>query len=308
MRHDPLGFLSLLRRPVPLGLVLYPPDRDAKHTRRVLWDGGRLPGHVGLNVAYVVGWADTVPTPARPHTRDGDIVWVPGLWCESDSVQRAPFGITAPTAVVYTGGRSVHCYWLFQSGPLPVGVWRGLSARLVATIAKRDPQYLGDATVQRPAACMRLPGTVHPATGVTCGWLQVGPVYPSAEDLGLDPATPPAPVSLVRRDPSAPPAAPVGAGSAGWLSRVTDDVLGAMLSAIGPLGPVGSGTYTSDRWAALVSGAVAVGPERIEVVATGLGWDPMRVRLILTERQGRVGVGAGMLPNIARRYGWRWGQ
>jgi hypothetical protein len=64
-----------------------------------------------------------------------------------------------PTAMVSTGGKSVHCYWRLAE-PMAPAVWRVLQSRLIAH-AQGDPQC------KNPSRLMRLPGFryIDKATG-----------------------------------------------------------------------------------------------------------------------------------------------
>ena len=73
---------------------------------------------------------------------DRPIAWQLGAWRE--------LGLPEPTALVRTGGRSVHCYWVLQE-PLPPAEWTPLQRQLIEKAA-------GDRSCVDAARVMRLPG------------------------------------------------------------------------------------------------------------------------------------------------------
>ena len=73
---------------------------------------------------------------------DRPIAWQLGAWRE--------LGLPEPTALVRTGGRSVHCYWVLQE-PLPPAEWTPLQRQLIE-------QAAGDRSCGDAARVMRLPG------------------------------------------------------------------------------------------------------------------------------------------------------
>ena len=91
---------------------------------------------------------------------DASITACRALFCEWDD-RPVEWQITAwqelnlpePSCIVLTGGKSAHCYWLFES-PISVEVWRELQMRLL--------EYAdADRTLKNPSRVMRLPGAWH---------------------------------------------------------------------------------------------------------------------------------------------------
>jgi hypothetical protein len=82
---------------------------------------------------------------------DQPIEWQVQAWRE--------LGLPEPTAMVQTGGKSVHCYWRLTE-PMAPAEWRMLQARLIAYAG-------GDKNCKNPSRLMRLPGFryVDKATG-----------------------------------------------------------------------------------------------------------------------------------------------
>jgi hypothetical protein len=72
-------------------------------------------------------------------------------------------GIPLPTAIVATGGRGIHCYWMFskrlpgRAGPR----WRKLVSWLVT-------RFHADPACVDPARLFRLPGSIHRKTNQLC--------------------------------------------------------------------------------------------------------------------------------------------
>jgi hypothetical protein len=62
-------------------------------------------------------------------------------------------GLPAPTAMLHSGGKSLHCYWRL-SDPIEVPLWCNLIARLIA-YCKSDPSCCN------PSRLMRLPGSAY---------------------------------------------------------------------------------------------------------------------------------------------------
>ena len=73
---------------------------------------------------------------------DRPIDWQVKAWRE--------LGLPEPTAMVQTGGKSIHCYWRLAE-PLAPPKWRVLQARLIAHAG-------GDKNCKNPSRLMRLPG------------------------------------------------------------------------------------------------------------------------------------------------------
>ena len=73
---------------------------------------------------------------------DKPIEWQPTAWRELD--------LPEPTAMITTGGKSVHCYWVLNEPMRPDG-WRALQERLINFTG-------GDKTCKNPSRLMRVPG------------------------------------------------------------------------------------------------------------------------------------------------------
>ena len=99
----------------------------------VINDGGDTDASITACRALFCEWDD------RP------IEWQVTAWQE--------LNLPEPSLIVLTGGKSAHCYWLFES-PISVEVWRELQMRLL--------EYAdADRTLKNPSRVMRLPGAWH---------------------------------------------------------------------------------------------------------------------------------------------------
>jgi Protein of unknown function (DUF3987) len=91
---------------------------------------------------------------------DATITGCRAIFCEWDD-RPLDWQITAwqelnlpePSLMVATGGKSIHCYWIFND-PITVEQWRDLQVRLL--------EYAdADRTLKNPSRVMRLPGAWH---------------------------------------------------------------------------------------------------------------------------------------------------
>jgi hypothetical protein len=96
-----------------------------------------------------------------------------GLFCEGDGgwpeASQADLprlaGLPEPTLTVWSGGKSLHCYWLLQEGEeLPPYRFRELQQRLALQLAKVAPEAGIDGSLKDPNQVMRVPGGRHPRT------------------------------------------------------------------------------------------------------------------------------------------------
>jgi len=126
----------------------------------------------GASVYFITGDADQATGKHRSTgkstgcVQDTDVHTCPVLFVEWDD-QTLEWQLQAwkelhlpePTAMVSTGGKSVHCYWRLAE-PMAPAVWRVLQSRLIAH-AQGDPQC------KNPSRLMRLPGFryIDKATG-----------------------------------------------------------------------------------------------------------------------------------------------
>jgi len=117
----------------------------------------------GASIYFITGDADQAtgknPKTGKPTgcVTDADVNTCRAVYVEWDDrpiewQRRAwqELGLPEPTAMVTTGGKSVHCYWRL-SEPMEPSEWRVLQAQLI-TYAKSD------AACKNPSRLMRLPG------------------------------------------------------------------------------------------------------------------------------------------------------
>ena len=89
-----------------------------------------------------------------------------GLPREAQEALPALAGLPEPSLSVWTGGKSLHHYWVFTPGQEPSpDLFRDLQRRLCTSIQLVAPEAGADSSVSNPARIMRLPGGVHPSTG-----------------------------------------------------------------------------------------------------------------------------------------------
>ena len=119
----------------------------------------------GEAVYFITGDADQA-TGKAGAVADADITRCCAVFVEWDDrpiewqVQASQeLGLPEPTAMVHTGGKSVHCYWRLTE-PMAPDQWRDLQRRLIDYAG-------GDTQCKNPSRLMRLPGFhyVDKATG-----------------------------------------------------------------------------------------------------------------------------------------------
>ncbi|MEY3930691.1 MAG: hypothetical protein RLZZ516_2401, partial [Cyanobacteriota bacterium] len=108
---------------------------------------------------------------------DAHISHAIGIWAECDgglaleAQQALPqlAGLPEPSLRVWSGGKSLHLYWLLEAGEvLPPEQFRELQRRLAALLAEAAPDAKPDTGIHNPARLMRAPGGLHPKTGERC--------------------------------------------------------------------------------------------------------------------------------------------
>jgi hypothetical protein len=190
----------------------------------------------GAAIYFITGDAATATGKA---VSDADITRCPAVFVEWDDrpiewqLQAwQELGLPEPTAMVHTGGKSIHCYWRLTE-PMAPEPWRVLQRRLIDYAG-------GDKACKNPSRLMRLPGYryVDKATGkvtdnVTELIHQADVAYSAAEVE----ACLPAPAPLLKPAKAAP--------SLDWKPRNIDEINAA--AAYIPRRDPGNGNYPSDR-------------------------------------------------------------
>ncbi len=153
------------------------------------------------------------------HCRFLFIEWDDGTF--DQQLQRlTDLGLPEPTAMLHSGGKSLHCYWRLEQ-PIPAADWRGLIERLIH-FCKSDP------SCKNPSRLMRLPGSTYIRKEDGSHGPQAslnpkgGASYPVALfDANLPPL--PAPEEAPSLPlPATPPAASVAPAAAGQTRTASD--------------------------------------------------------------------------------------
>jgi len=111
-----------------------------------------------------------IPNPGG--TRDAEIRYCRALFFEDDSdaplevkkLQWEQAGLPHPSLQIWTGGKSVHHYWLLTEPCTPTQ-FRAGQRRLFAHAARCLPGSEIDTALSNPARILRLAGGLHPVTG-----------------------------------------------------------------------------------------------------------------------------------------------
>jgi hypothetical protein len=113
--------------------------------------------HAGESVYFVSG--DSTAASGKA-VRDDDVTACRALFAEWDDRPMQwqleawrELGLPEPSAMVLTGGKSVHCYWVL-SEPMAPGQWRELQSRLIDHCGS-------DQQCKNPSRVMRLPGFAY---------------------------------------------------------------------------------------------------------------------------------------------------
>jgi len=85
---------------------------------------------------------------------------------EAQAALPAMAGLPEPTVSVWTGGKSLHHYWLFTPGQEPdIQDFSDLQRRIATAIEIVAPDSKPDKAISNASRVMRLPGGIHPSTG-----------------------------------------------------------------------------------------------------------------------------------------------
>ena len=85
---------------------------------------------------------------------------------EAQAALPAMAGLPEPTVSVWTGGKSLHHYWLFTPGQEPdIQDFSDLQRRIATAIEIVAPDSKPDKAISNGSRVMRLPGGIHPSTG-----------------------------------------------------------------------------------------------------------------------------------------------
>ena len=178
-----------------LVLALFPPKPGK---------GERSPGCIYINVTPGSAWeTDQVEAQLskRPGyslgaifnpggTKNAEIKFCRFLMFEDDGPggleekqdQWSAAGLPRPSFQVWTGGKSVHHYWLLEQ-PCTTSEFKQGMKRMARHVAKALPGAGIDSALSNPSRILRLAGGVHPKTGETSRYISAGGQKYSYEQL-----------------------------------------------------------------------------------------------------------------------------
>lgn len=131
---------------------------DRPHVEREL---ARLPGY---SFGYIPNWGGS---------KDAEIAYCralfyeddnPATTCDEKKQQWEQAGLPHPSLQMWTGGKSVHNYWILEQ-PCSGTEFRAAQIQLFAHIKRTVRDVLIDTSLCNPARVMRLAGGKHPETG-----------------------------------------------------------------------------------------------------------------------------------------------
>lgn len=155
-------------------LALFPPKVGRRggcayfsYTPELPFDVEQVEHGLSTRPGYSLGF---IPNPGG--TRDAEIRYCRALFFEDDSSapievkqkQWEQAGLPHPSLQIWTGGKSVHHYWLLTE-PCTPSQFRAGQRRLFAHAARCLPGSDIDTALCNPARILRLAGGVHPETG-----------------------------------------------------------------------------------------------------------------------------------------------
>ena len=123
-------------------------------------------------------------------TKDREIQYCRSLFFEDDgegsredkSQQWELAGLPRPSLQVWTGGKSVHHYWLLEEPCTPTQFRQG-QKRLFRHVKEALPEADIDMALSNPARILRLAGGIHPSTGQNAEIVSAGGQKYSYEQL-----------------------------------------------------------------------------------------------------------------------------
>lgn len=237
-----------------------------------------------------------------------------GLPLEAQEALPTLLGLPEPTFTVWTGGKSLHQYWVAEEGQsLSPTDWRKAQERLIAAVKEVAPHAEVDEAIKDLSRAMRVPGSIHPSSGERCRFhCEGGHRYDLAALVELLPPLP-------AKAPKAKKAASSESYGAGFPPPTKEEIFKALHCV--PRRPgAGSGTYPTYR--ALLWGLIAalkeenaaspepISEESVVEYAIGVmdnhspseecGWDVEQVA-----RSGGEEIGPGTFWWIAKEHGYR---
>jgi hypothetical protein len=157
-------------------LALFPPkDRKGKAGCTYIevspgsqWEPEQVERQLASHPGFSLGF---IQNPGG--TKDREIAWCRALFFEDDSDQSTmeekeaqweSAGLPRPSLQVWTGGKSVHHYWLLEEPCTPTE-FRRAQKRLFRHVQQALPTADIDTALCNPARILRLAGGIHPSTG-----------------------------------------------------------------------------------------------------------------------------------------------
>jgi hypothetical protein len=250
-----------------------------------------------------------------------------GLSQEEQLALPARAGLPEPTITVFSGGKSVHFFWLLdksrdESPLLSPERFGALQKRIALAIEAVAPEAKADQSLGDAGQVMRLPGSIHPVKGERCRILSSnGPALTQEVLAQLELSLPP--IEDKSRDKSLnksrdksrsgegfKPSSSGGAKGSGWFSRLSPAEQEAhaieMLQVVPRRGEPGSGTYP-EAFSILCALIHHFGEDKaVELARTsgweGQHWDVEAKAYGIGEHPGQAGIGT--LIATARAHGW----
>jgi len=210
-------------------------------------------------------------------------------------------GLPEPSLSVWTGGKSLHHYWIFTPGQEPdIRTFSDLQRRIATAIEAVAPESKPDKAISNPSRVMRLPGGIHPSTGE-----RTVIDLTTEETYSLDEISNAAPVFFERGTKPAEP-------SHHWFSDLPADQQHAlaveMLRNHVPLRTeAGQGTYP-ESFAVLAGITHHFGAEAAQEIVTEADWQSPGtwepVKKILSIGDAPIRANIKRLINTAINNGW----
>jgi hypothetical protein len=287
-----------------LGMVINPAmpqpsdwgDHDDHYTRRKDKTRGRLKayGAQDAHIDHAIAiWAEC----------DGT------LSLEAQAALPLMAGLPEPSLSVWTGGKSLHHYWIISpSQQLPLPVFRELQKRLAYAFLQVDPESKPDESLSNPNRLMRLPGGLHPATR------QRARIHHNSGETftidELDLALPDLPAT--HASGYQPDAQPGDGLRARWFHSLPPttqrELATELLSLLPPRQAPGTGTYPA-AFSTLAALVHHFGPDTAVEICTAAGWcnehwDPAAKVLDIGPARLRASMGK-LVARAEDEAGWR---
>lgn len=210
----------------------------------------------------------------QDHIHHGIAIWCEadgGLPIEAQEALPTLAGLPEPTISNWSGGKSLHHYWVFTPGQeIGLDLFRNLQKRLAYAIQQVAPDAKADESLSNPNRVMRCPGAPHPATGERARiHFCSNTTYTADElDFSLPDLPPDAPTTYTGSEPG-------GGRLTRWfadLPKPTQHELAVqLLSLLPPRQAPGTGTYPA-AFATLAALVHHFGPDEAVKICTEAGW------------------------------------